>query len=90
MIGVPQKIEILPIGAGISHVTVLREEQDLKQFSPKLVTEDGILMDVREEQYAKQDFPKLVTEDGILMDVREEQDFKQLSPKLVSLYATPS
>ena len=28
----------------------VREEQREKQFSPKLVTEDGILMDVREEQ----------------------------------------
>ena len=43
-------MELSPIGAGISHVTVLREEQPLKQLLPKLVTEDGILMDVREEQ----------------------------------------
>ena len=28
----------------------VREEQPPKQSSPKLVTEDGILMDVREEQ----------------------------------------
>ena len=28
----------------------VREEQSLKQNFPKLVTEDGILMDVREEQ----------------------------------------
>ena len=27
-----------------------REEQSLKQLAPKLVTEDGILMDAREEQ----------------------------------------
>ena len=66
-------MELALIGAGISHVTVLREEQPPKHSSPKLVTEDGILMDVREEQYAKQDPLKLVTEDGILMDVREEQ-----------------
>ena len=43
----------------------VREEQPLKQFSPKLVTEDGILMDVREEQPSKQYSSKLVTEDGI-------------------------
>ena len=43
-------MELSPIGAGISHVTVLREEQLEKQLSPKLFTEDGILMDVREEQ----------------------------------------
>ena len=66
-------MELSSIGAGISHVTVLREEQREKQNSPKLVTEDGILMDAREEQPSKQEYPKLVTEDGILMDVREEQ-----------------
>ena len=32
----------------------LREEHPLKHSSPKLVTEDGILMDVREEQPPKQ------------------------------------
>ena len=73
MIGVSIKMELSPIGAGISHVTVLREEQCEKQYPPKRVTEDGILMDVREEQPIKQPSPKLVTEDGILMDVREEQ-----------------
>ena len=30
----------------------VREAQPPKQYSPKLVTEDGILMDVREEQYS--------------------------------------
>ena len=30
----------------------VREKQPKKQDPPKLVTEDGILMDVREEQYA--------------------------------------
>ena len=39
----------------------VRKEQCEKQLSPKLVTEDGILMDVREEQYAKHFSPKLVT-----------------------------
>ena len=51
----------------------LREEQAAKQDTPKLITEEGILIDVREEHFSKQDPPKLVTEDGILMDVREEQ-----------------
>ena len=60
------------------------EEQPKKQPTPKLVTEDGILMDVREEQSTKHPSPKLVTEDGILMDVREEQPPKQYSPKLVT------
>ena len=62
----------------------VREEQPPKQYSPKLVTEDGILMDAREEHALKQYSPKLVTEDGILMDVREEQLPKQFSPKLVT------
>ena len=39
----------------------VREEQKEKQASPKLVTEDGILMDVREEHQEKQYSPKLVT-----------------------------
>ena len=65
-------MELSPIGAGISHVTVLREKQLSKQAPPKLVTEEGILMDVREEQSEKHHSPKLVTEDGILMDAREE------------------
>ena len=73
LIGASEKMELSPIGAGISHVTVLREEQYAKQALPKLVTEDGILMDAREEQCAKHSYPKLVTEDGMLMDVREEQ-----------------
>ena len=77
-------MELSRIGAGISHVTVLREEQPAKHHPPKLITENGILMDVREEQYAKHLSPKLVTEDGILMDVREEQPLKQERPKLVT------
>ena len=35
-------MSLSPIGAGISHVTVLREGQYAKQYSPKLVTEDAI------------------------------------------------
>ena len=90
LIGASEKMELSTIGAVISHVTVLREEQKSKQYSPKLITEDGILMDVREEHALKQYFPKLVTEDGILMDVREEHPEKQDPPKLVMLYTTPS
>ena len=32
----------------------VREAQSLKHPSPKLVTEDGMLMDVREVQFLKQ------------------------------------
>ena len=60
-----------------STVICTREEQPPKQYSPKLVTEDGIVMDVKEEQNPKHQFPKLVTEDGIVMDVKEEQSSKQ-------------
>ena len=56
-----------------STIIDVREEHIPKQASPKLVTEEGILMDGREEQPSKQFFPILVTEDGILTDVREEQ-----------------
>ena len=52
---------------GISQVTVLSAEHKLKQPSPKLITEDGMLMDVREEQSLKQLFPKLVTDDGMIV-----------------------
>ena len=38
------------IGVSISHVTVLRDLQPSKQRSPKLVTEDGMVIDVRKEQ----------------------------------------
>ena len=38
----------------------VREVQPTKQLS-KLVTEEGMLMDVREVQFLKQPFPKYVT-----------------------------
>ena len=72
------------IGVAISHVTVLREVQFLKQSSPKLVTEDGMSMDVRDSHLKKQPLPKLVTEDGMVTDVREEQLEKQYHPNLVT------
>ena len=65
------------LGLDISHVTVLREEQCAKQSSPKLVTEEGIVMDVKEEQFSKHLYPKLVTEEGMVTDVREEHPLKQ-------------
>ena len=52
------------------------EEQSKKQKSSKLVTEEGIVMDVK-EQPTKHPRPKLVTEEGIVMDLREEQPLKQ-------------
>ena len=45
----------------------------MKQYSPKLVTELGIVMLVNPEQPEKQPSPKLVTELGIVMLVKAEQ-----------------
>ena len=67
----------------------VKEEQPLKQYPPKLVTEEGIVMDFKEEQPPKHLFPKLVTEEGIVMDFKEEQSPKHCSPKLVTVKDTP-
>ena len=75
-IGVQEK-KLPEIAAGISQVTVLSAEHQLKQPSPILVTEDGMLMDVREAQPLKQKSPKLVTDDGMSMDVSAKQPSKQ-------------
>ena len=45
----------------------------MKQYSPKLVTELGIVMLVNPEQPEKQPSPKLVTELGIVVLVKPEQ-----------------
>ena len=45
----------------------------MKQFSPILVTELGIVMLVKPEQPQKHLLPKLVTELGIVMLVNPEQ-----------------
>ena len=45
----------------------VRELQLRKQQSPKLVTEEGIMMDVKEEHPKKQLLPKLVTEEKIIV-----------------------
>ena len=42
-------------------MTDVREEQDIKQLSPKLVTEEGMVTDVRDERKRKHLSPKLVT-----------------------------
>ena len=39
----------------------VREEQPIKQASPKIFTEEGMVMDLRDEQFSKHPFPKLVT-----------------------------
>ena len=72
----------------------VREEQAAKQYSPKLVTEDGITVPAHPQiivllsvsitalQFSREsytEFPASTT-----MDVREEQLPKQPSPKLVT------
>ena len=47
--------------------------QKVKQYSPILVTELGIVMLVNPEQPEKQPSPKLVTELGIVVLVKPEQ-----------------
>ena len=44
--------------------------QPLKQPSPKLVTELGMVMEVKLLQTSKQFLPKLVTELGMVMEVK--------------------
>ena len=48
-----------------------------KQFSPKLVTELGMVMEVKRMQPKKQPCPKLVTELGMVMEVKRLQPLKQ-------------
>ena len=65
------------MAVGISHVIVLMDLQFQKQPSPKLVTEDGMSMEVRDEQNLKQLYPRLVTEEGMSIEVRDEHQPKQ-------------
>jgi len=50
---------------------------------PKLVTDDGNVMDVNAE-LLKQKLPKVVTDCGNVIDVNAEQKRKQPPPKLVT------
>ena len=43
------------------------EEQSIKQLPSKLVTVDGIVIEVSNEQPWKQKYPKLLTDDGIIV-----------------------
>ena len=60
------------MAVGISHVIVLRDLHLWKHPSPRLVTEEGMSMEVRDEQSKKQKSPRLVTEEGMVMEVRAE------------------
>ena len=52
---------------------LVKPEHQLKQLSPKEVTEEGIVMLVKPLHPKKQLFPKEVTEEGIVMLVKPEQ-----------------
>ena len=56
--------------------------QPKKHLSPKLVTDEGIVMEVK-SQPAKQPVPKLVTDDGMVTEVRLQPE-KHSSGKLVT------
>jgi hypothetical protein len=49
-----------------------KHEHPAKQFSPILIIEAGIVMDVNDEHLAKKKFPISVTEFGMGMDVNDE------------------
>ena len=55
-----------------------------KQPSPKLVTDDGMVIEVKPVQSPKHLFPKLLTDDGMVIEVKLLQNSKQSSPKLVT------
>ena len=63
--------------------------QPWKQYSPKLVTELGMVMEAKLLQPSKQLSPKLVTELGIATEERLMQSWKQSSCKLVTVYTVP-
>ena len=72
------------MAVGISHVIVLMDSHLLKHAYPRLVTEEGMVMEVRALQSEKHLSPRLVTEEGMSMEVRDEQLEKQQSPNLVT------
>ena len=51
----------------------MRDEQSLKQLSPKLVTLSGKVIEVRDVQLKQLPSPKLVTPSGKVIEVRDEQ-----------------
>ena len=48
----------------------VRLEQLEKQLSPKLVTDEGIVIEVKFPQASKQLFPNLVTDEGMVIEVK--------------------
>ena len=64
--------------------------QPLKQPSPNLVIDDGMVIEVKLLQLKKQYSPKLVTDDGIVIEVKLLQREKLLAPSSVTGYLFPS
>ena len=64
-------------------MTEVNLQQPSKHQFPKLVTDDGMVMEVSPE-FTKHQFPKLVTDEGMVIEVKLSQFKKQLSPKLVT------
>ena len=57
-------------GLSASTTILSRPLQLMKQTSPKLVTELGMVMEVKLMQLLKHPYPKLVTELGMVMEVK--------------------
>ena len=51
-------------------LTEYKFSQPLKQLSPKLVTDDGMVIEVKLLQPSKHSCPKLVTDDGMVIEAK--------------------
>ena len=71
---------------GFSTLTLIKDSQPSKAFSPILVTLFGIVMLFKEVQPMKASAPMLVTLSGIVMLVKEEQPTKAPALILVTLF----
>ena len=73
------------IAVGISQITLVRDGQFMKQSFPRMVTDDGMVMDESEAQPSKQRLPKVTIDidSGISMERSAAQPSKKRSPNLV-------
>ena len=71
------------IAVGISQITLVRDGQFMKQSFPRMVTDDGMVMDESEAQPSKQRLPKVTIDSGMSMEVSAAQPSKKRSPNLV-------
>ena len=71
LVSLPNTLEsTVEIISGFKYVTVSSLVQSQKAEFPKLVTSEGIVMDVRALHLQKQNISKILTLDGIVMDFR--------------------